>query len=128
MRCVIMVGTMLLVLCGCAGSPIHTVKARSSAHDGPQDCFDGVCTIRVAKGTTFALDADSFGLNLFTVTALGPDGIECELYVRPRGAFTLTLKKPGQSTAAELGIATWVTLVSMDATTAVIALTHVTPP
>ncbi|MEQ4716587.1 hypothetical protein [Nonomuraea sp. B19D2] len=80
------------------------------------------------KGTRFPLDADAFGLELFVVTAVGPGGIECELYVRPRGAFTLALKKPGQSAAGQFRVSTWVTLLSIDKKTAVIALGHTTPP
>jgi hypothetical protein len=149
MRCQITVGTLLLLLCGCAGSPAGTSSDRPSATTSattttaptttttppfeplttdPQDCFDGICTIRVSKGTEFPLDADAFGLIGFAATVVSRDAFECQLYDRSGGAFTLTLKKPGDSAAGQLNVPTWVTLVSIDTKTAVIAIGHTEPP
>jgi hypothetical protein len=41
---------------------------------------------------------------------------------------TLSLEKPGDSAAGQLNVPTWVTLVSIDTTTAVIAIGHTEPP
>lgn len=144
MRHIATLGVLSLLLSGCAGAPTDTSSATTTTPTttttttttspfepettDPQDCFDGICTIRVSEGTTFPLDADAFGLSEFVATAVEPGTVECKLYVRPRGAFTLTLKEPGQSAAGHLDIPTWVTLVSVDTASAVIAIGHTTPP
>jgi hypothetical protein len=149
MRRQITMGTLLLLLCGCAGPPTDTAPDRPNTAaptttrtpktssepppfeprtTKPTDCFDGVCTIRVSKGTKFPLDANAFGLIGFIATRVNPGRFECQLYDRSGGAFTLTLRKPGDSAAGHLGVPTWVTLMSINQKTAVIAMGHTEPP
>lgn len=110
-----------------SASPSPTTSAPST---NPSDCFDGVCTIEVTKGTEFPLDAKAMGLTGLTVTKLEPGLVECELPAARGGAFTLKVTKPGESAAAgfEGGVSTWVTLVSITERSAVITLGHEDPP
>lgn len=104
------------------------ITAVRATHDGSAGLLRWDCTIRVSKGTEFPLDAEAFGLIGFVATVVSRDAFECQLYDRSGGAFTLSLKKPGDSAAGQLNVPTWVTLVSIDTTTAVIAIGHTEPP
>lgn len=98
----------------------------------PADCLDGVCTIRVSKGTVFSLQ--TYGLEGFQVADLRAGKIDCVLWAVNGAAFRIRLNKPGQSASGGFEIKknvmalTWVTLISQDKKSAVLALSQVEPP